>query len=94
MAIYTLRTEEGDRLRRELQEDADELSQIDGVPRPKDLATGGTISFTGGSVLTSSSGHTSWIAPSVKYKIPAGTKFTLDPVTGEITNVDEIELTT
>lgn len=82
-------------LRNELEADAEELSAIDGVPVPP-KATGGVInggvtitsSTTPGSVMTYSGSTVGWTTPT--YRIPAGTKFTLDPSTGELTSVADI----
>jgi hypothetical protein len=76
---------------KDLEEDARELSEIDGVPAPPKL------SITGSSLSSSITWDpeplsSSWISSTVKttIRIPAGTKFIQDPDTGEFTNVDDI----
>jgi hypothetical protein len=78
---------------RDLEDDARELSEIDGVPVPPKYVLNGS-SFSS-SITWDPEPTTSWLTSSslsakTTVRIPAGTKFVLDPDTGEYTNVDDI----
>lgn len=74
---------------KDLEDDARELSEIDGMPAPPKITiTGSTLSS---SAIWEEPIYTSWASPTpTTVIIPAGTKFIQDPVTGELTNAEDI----
>lgn len=77
---------------KDLEDDARELSEIDGMPAPPKITiTGSTLSSSHVSYTWDEPIYTSWASPTpTTVIIPAGTKFIQDPVTGELTNAEDI----
>lgn len=95
--VISLSTDDSDirraSIEKDLEEDARELSEIDGVPRPPKLnITSSTFTdLVWDSTALGEPMYTSWASPTpTTVIIPAGTRFVQDPVTGEFTNVDDI----